>query len=80
MSPGWNCFDCDMQTRDEGEYYMIHDDIWNAVGAGYHMLCVGCLEFRMFRLLTPEDFTDCALNSDMVAWPKSDRLMNRLGY
>lgn len=41
------------------------------------MLCIGCLEDRLGRQLTPTDFTACPLNT--AAYSKSERLRNRLG-
>ncbi|MGY3409161.1 hypothetical protein ACVWZV_005274 [Bradyrhizobium sp. GM5.1] len=74
------CLDCGRQTtftREGDEYYMVHDEVWqraNPTGEG--MLCVGCLEGRLGRQLSAEDFTDCPLNENMHG--KSDRLIARL--
>jgi hypothetical protein len=68
------------------EWYMVHDDVWAAAGmpkndpenepgdSGY--LCIGCLERRLGRRLTPQDFT-----SDLVNNPSpydTPRLLSRL--
>jgi hypothetical protein len=75
------CLDCQTETTftprgKNDEYYMIHNDLWlkaNPAGAG--KLCIGCLEKRIGRRLTPEDFTDCSLNN----FPRgSGRLSSRL--
>ena len=42
------------------------------------MVCIGCLETRLGRLLTPSDFTGCPLNEEGFG-QKSDRFKNRLG-
>jgi hypothetical protein len=90
--PGYNpdddppgpCFDCGTPTCPDGaawEYYMVTNDLWAASGmqhtGGY--LCVGCLEGRIGRQLTPEDFPDWPVNLPEYGW-KSNRLLTRLGY
>jgi hypothetical protein len=42
-----------------------------------HMLCIGCLEQRLGRLLTKDDFTDAPVNSIWMG-VGSTRLKNRL--
>jgi hypothetical protein len=75
------CLDCNAETSftergKNDEYYMVHNHLWlkaNPGGAG--KLCVGCLERRLGRRLTPGDFTDCSLNN----FPHgSKRLISRL--
>jgi hypothetical protein len=69
------CLDCGVDTRAIDEYYIVTHELWaraNPDGAG--MLCVGCLEKRLGRELTPDDF---GLNS--VSSPKSERPLKRLG-
>jgi len=75
------CLDCQTETvltprGKNDEWYMIHDHLWlqaNPCGAG--KLCIGCLEERIGRRLTPIDFTDCSLNN----FPNgSRRLISRL--
>lgn len=51
---GFECNDCGVHTLDIGEYYMVRGDVWPA---GAHMLCIACLESRIGRSLTPQDFT-----------------------
>ena len=36
---------------------MLRDDVWNLTGLTVGWLCVGCVEARLGRELTPEDFT-----------------------
>lgn len=76
------CLDCGQSCLFER--YMVHNDLWRtAIGPGRGtrgMLCIGCLEDRLGRRLTPEDFTDCPLNTDpMDDFERSCRLMNRMG-
>jgi hypothetical protein len=54
----FRCVDCDKNTSG-GEYYMITDKLWAASGMAPHggMLCLACLERRIRRPLTDEDFT-----------------------
>ncbi len=68
------CVDCGIDTIEIDEYYMVWNDIWPLEGRG--MLCIGCLENRLGRELTREDFTDAPINE---IFTYSDRLKNRLG-
>ena len=75
---GFHCMDCDVHTGDIDEYYMVHDTVWlYANPAMDGMLCVGCLEERLGRVLTPDDFTDYPVNENFGN--KSERLLERLG-
>ena len=75
------CLDCHVETsfterQKNDEWYMIHNHLWlkgNPRGAG--KLCIGCLEKRLGRRLTPRDFADCSLTN----FPRgSKRLISRL--
>jgi len=69
--------DCGVNTVDIDEYYGVWDDIWLfANPADFGMMCIGCLEHRLGRKLTPIDFTDWPINR---VFPQSDRLKDRLG-
>ncbi|NBO53371.1 MAG: hypothetical protein EBU84_02000 [Actinobacteria bacterium] len=59
---GWECRDCGQNTQDSFEYYMVTDSCWRAAGNVDGFLCVGCLENRLGKRLTPRNFTDCPLN------------------
>lgn len=74
------CAGCGVDTREIHEYYMVLHTLWSAHGAGRRMLCIGCLEDRLGRALTPEDFTGAPINTDPedALWQRSDRLRNRL--
>lgn len=79
---GWSrfeCLDCGTNTAFSDEYYMVHDTVWDSVVKGGGMLCIGCLEGRLGRTLTPQDFTLCMVNLDHRNYAKSERLLNRLG-
>jgi hypothetical protein len=73
------CLDCRRDTRSE--FYMLRKEVWlgTNLGVGDGMLCIGCVETRLGRRLTPEDFTDVPANSDDKRFPKSARLLSRLG-
>jgi ribosomal protein L34E len=85
-SKEWNrapCQDCGQRTigtkKIPGEWYMVHDSLWAQAAmeplGGW--LCVGCLERRIGRRLTPADFKDVAAN-DSTRMRHSDRLASRL--
>lgn len=55
------CFDCGFDTFDGGEYYMLHDRLWEKIAPedkGDHdfFLCIGCVENRLERELNKDDF------------------------
>ncbi len=59
---------------------MVNDDLWDSATenfGGCGMLCIGCLENRLGKLLTSDDFTDCLLNMRNLIIG-SPRLKNRL--
>jgi hypothetical protein len=81
------CKDCGVDTmppRGKAEWYVVHDEVWQAAGmqddlgkqAGF--LCIGCLETRIGRILTPADFIDAPIN-DLNDGRSSGRLISRLG-
>jgi hypothetical protein len=72
------CLDCGVDTGKIGEFYYINLPLWiSAVGSKEGMLCIGCLETRIGRQLTKEDFTDCWINNPSLV-SKSQRLLERL--
>jgi hypothetical protein len=76
----FQCMDCGACTNCDGEYYMVHDEIWYSVITPMDqgdMLCIGCLEFRRGKLLTKDDFTAAPVN-DLWGQVGSTRLKNRL--
>lgn len=77
----FDCLDCPDNTHLIREYYMVHDAVWANSGVEPHggMLCIGCLEMRIGRVLTPADFTLAPINSPFLLWnPRSERLYDRL--
>jgi hypothetical protein len=77
------CLDCGVDTSSKngiGEYYVVTDELWACANPGdVGMLCIGCLERRLGHELTPDDFKSCPVNSDHRGFPKSGRLLQRLG-
>jgi hypothetical protein len=67
-----NCVDCRWNAVRLGEWYMVHDDVWKAAGMETMggALCIGCLEERLGRDLTADDFMDCPLN-DLSVFPST---------
>lgn len=72
----FECKDCHVNTLENNEYYMVHDKIWIKAKMKKGMLCIGCIEKRLKRKLTTNDFTEYPINKDFL--PKSKRLLNRL--
>ena len=73
------CVDCSINTALIDEYYMLQDEVWLATGLGLYdgMLCIGCVEIRLNRVLVPEDFCDIPMNFCCV-FHQSDCLKQRL--
>ena len=59
------------------EYYSVNDEIWKVAGMDSGFLCIGCLERRIGRSLTPDDFKDCPINDPDEPW-HTPRLASRL--
>ena len=67
------CVDCGKETIGCGEYYRVSDELWPASGMSpvSGMLCLSCLEKRISRPLTLEDFT--AVLPSREAWARHVR-------
>jgi hypothetical protein len=76
QDPHFVCTDCSFDTLEGGEYYMVHDDLWEAHGCGDGMLCIGCLEDRMGTTLQSDDFALVPINAH--AHKQSGRLIARI--
>ena len=73
--PGFDCTDCNIDTLEIDEYYMVHDRIWVlATGNSKGMLCFDCLGARLGRELTEDDFTDCELNYGSEGFKFADKI------
>ena len=74
----YDCLDCGVDTAAIDEYYTIHDSLWLQIHPDDQgMLCVGCAESRLGRVLTRDDFPQYPIN--MGAFNQSARLKDRLG-
>jgi hypothetical protein len=72
------CLDCSVNTHEISEYYMIQFDLWESVVPSRSgMLCIGCLEERLVRALTTEDFLDAPVNYGVFGM--SERFRSRAG-
>jgi len=76
--PNVMCLDCNINTVTSGEYYMVHNHVWSQTGIGPYdgMLCIICLEKRIGRKLTSQDFTDYPVNANTKK--KSQLLLLRM--
>lgn len=74
----WICLDCKEDTGKMREHYFVKTEVWmQAFHSIRGMLCIGCLEKRLGRILGPEDFTDAHINNPRL-YQMSDRLRSRL--
>jgi hypothetical protein len=68
--PSSPCLDCGVATMP-GEYYMVHDFVWQAAGMKSRgILCIGCLERRLGRQLVPQDFPEVEVNALALNSPR----------
>jgi hypothetical protein len=91
LGANWYCFSCGGDCFEMGEDFYVQDKIWTTYGVE-GVLCIGCLEARMGRHLTPQDF----LYSDQekvseekvksirewrarIGYTPSERLLDRCG-
>jgi hypothetical protein len=78
-SPGIRVNKRVQQTIDNhSEVYMLKSTIWKAAGMEDFggCLCIGCVEKRLGRMLTPKDFKR---NHPFSMFPGTDRLLARRG-
>lgn len=85
------CTDCGTETLPccpccTAETYMVFPQVWAAAGMATNggRLCVGCIEARLGRMLTPADFDfSIPMNRDWgrgKCWEyRSERLLSRMG-
>lgn len=73
------CVDCKVDTLIIGEYYMLHHSVWEDTGLGLYdgMLCIGCVENRIGRQLTSDDFSNFPINTQPIFY-RSQRLLSRM--
>jgi hypothetical protein len=73
----FDCAGCGADTFDE--FHMVTDDVWQSLSLPDPgvLLCIGCLENLLGRMLTPADFTGWPINTER--WNlRSSRLESRL--
>ncbi len=72
------CLDCQINTLEAYEYYMVHDHVWSQTGLKKNdgMLCISCLENRIGRTLNSKDFTNALINTSSF-YPASSKLKDR---
>jgi hypothetical protein len=70
----FRCTDCEYDTWDEN--FKVSDELWAIAGGVAGRLCINCLEQRLDRPLTLEDFVDDDLNVQ-TSRPSSQRLRER---
>ena len=59
---------------------MLKDSTWYLIhNSNVGMICIGCIEKRLGRQLTPNDFNDSHVNRPAPGKFFSNRLMERLG-
>ena len=69
------CLDCRVDTLRNGEWYMVKDEVWPLPKHLKEVfLCIGCIESRIGRRLSQEDFYLCP---GMAIWTFSKRLEER---
>lgn len=83
MRPSFLCLDCSVDTDEIDEYYMVHHELWrqaagHSIAVLMGVLCIGCLEQRIGRQLSPQDFIPCPVNR-APSRARSQRLKDRLG-
>ena len=65
----YKCKVCKGDPFDLGQYFMVHDELWNKVCTDnnistYSIICRNCFEKLLGRKLKEEDLTDCPLNKE----------------
>ena len=59
----WDCKSCGKNTHlDPKDYYMLTFELWDKIGCGDGMLCIGCVEKKLGRKLEARDLLECPLN------------------
>lgn len=75
----FDCMDCGVNTSEIKEYYTLVDEVWlRANPKDFGMLCLACVENRLGRLLTRDDF-DMEAPINLGVFGRSERMLDRLG-
>jgi hypothetical protein len=60
---GWLCMDCTNDTYESEEFYMLWNRVWRSINYKIEgMLCLVCVEKRLGRELTGNDFSKAPIN------------------
>jgi len=73
------CSDCGLDINDEYAY-MVHWQIWREAGRPKGCMCIGCLEARLGRVLTAEDFNWEIPLTYRSSHGRSERLISRMRF
>jgi hypothetical protein len=68
--PTLPCSDCGTNTLEGGNYYMVHNEIWNSVAKPDENLCIPCLEKRLGRKLNLNDLPPVPVNFMAVGFER----------
>lgn len=75
------CLDCEVDLVEIEEKFMVRDEVWAAAQlrpeSGW--ICIECLEARLGRRLTRDDFKQDVGMTTLEHYPRSERLKDRLG-
>ena len=72
------CSDCELDLKANREYmYKLKSEIWLTIANSSELLCIKCLEIRLERKLTPDDFTNESINR-ITQFKKSAQLIKKL--
>ena len=72
------CLDCNIDTGKIHEHYFIHTPLWLSINKTINgMLCISCLEKRLNRILTKDDFPQVHVN-DPKRYKMSQLLLSRI--
>ena len=57
------CSECQQKVTD---HYMLKDEVWLSIAGKKDCLHLRCVEKRLDRFLTPDDFRDLPMNSALI--------------
>jgi hypothetical protein len=76
----WLCLDCSKDLfSSEADYHSINNELWRQIvprSQRHGMLCHGCIQLRLGRALTPQDFykrSEAVNPDDPIRGPSSLR-------
>lgn len=74
------CLDCGLHVIRAGHWYMVHDEVWEQTGLDKHggVLCLDCLEHRLGRAVSEEDFKSTTTAGHRDFWRDQGRMLPRV--